>query len=552
MKHTKFRFPNFIFLVLLCCLLFSCDDKKQVSENSKKGDIIREKAILYFNKSQYDSAFYNFNKAKLVYNSNEKEKIVYVLYYMSYIQQIQCDFAGSEESATEALKIYPEYENISSIYNLLALNYLEQFDYKNALKYNNLCLNLSKSETEKCVNKNNIAYAYMEAKKFFNAKITLENVLQNDSVKNDKANFARLLDNLGYTYYTLKNPKAISLLNQSLHIRDSLKLDYDSTSSLIHLSEYYQNSNSNLAYLFADKAYKIATINNVPNDRILALKYLIASSDANQIKKLSQLQFKISDSINKVRQIAKNEFSKIKYDSKKATTEAVKYKNQNSLLYALVGLLILVGILLYFLYKSRNKQKLQKIAYQTETRISKKLHDELANDVYNAMIFAENQDLTSNENKEFLLDSLDTIYARTRNIAKENSDIDTGIEFQENLTSMISSYNSDKVNVIIQNINAINWESLKKDVKISIFRVVQELLVNMKKHSQCSLVIIGFDSKLSTIEITYKDNGIGSAEMLKFKNGLLNVENRIKGVKGSITFETEINKGFKATLIAPK
>ena len=279
---------------------------------------------------------------------------------------------------------------------------------------------------------------------------------------------------------------------------------------------------------------------------------MIASSDANQIKKLSQLQFKISDSINKVRQIAKNEFSKIKYDSKKATTEAVKYKNQNSLLYALVGLLILVGILLYFLYKSRNKQKLQKIAYQTETRISKKLHDELANDVYNAMIFAENQDLTSNENKEFLLDSLDTIYARTRNIAKENSDIDTGIEFQENLTSMISSYNSDKVNVIIQNINAINWESLKKDVKISIFRVVQELLVNMKKHSQCSLVIIGFDSKLSTIEITYKDNGIGSAEMLKFKNGLLNVENRIKGVKGSITFETEINKGFKATLIAPK
>ena len=74
----------------------------------------------------------------------------------------------------------------------------------------------------------------------------------------------------------------------------------------------------------------------------------------------------------------------------------------------------------------------------------------------------------------------------------------------------------------------------------------------MKKHSQCSLVIIGFDSKLSTIEITYKDNGIGSAEMLKFKNGLLNVENRIKTVKGSITFETEINKGFKAILFAPK
>lgn len=551
MKYLQFRFPNFIFTLLLISILFSCTETKKKDE-TKEADFLLKKGLSNYEKQQFDSTFYYFNKAKLIYNPKEKEKIVYALFFMADVQLIQCDFAGSEETATEALKTFPEYKNISSIYNLLALNYLEQLDYKNALKFNNLCLNLSKTESEKCVLKNNSAHIFMEAKNFNKAKTVLENVLQNDSVKNDKANYARILDNLGYTYFKLNNPKAITLLNQSIHIRNSLKIDYDCTSSLIHLSEYYQNSNVSLAYSFADKAFKIASKYRVPNDRILALKYLIASSEANQTKKLSLLQFKISDSINKVRQIAKNEFSKIKYDSKKATTEAVKYKNQNSLLYALVGLLILVGILLYFLYKSRNKQKLQKIAYQTETRISKKLHDELANDVYNAMIFAENQDLTSNENKEFLLDSLDTIYARTRNIAKENSDIDTGIEFQENLTSMISSYNSDKVNVIIQNINAINWESLKKDVKISIFRVVQELLVNMKKHSQCSLVIIGFDSKLSTIEITYKDNGIGSAEMLKFKNGLLNVENRIKGVKGSITFETEINKGFKATLIAPK
>ncbi|WP_395054940.1 hypothetical protein [Flavobacterium sp.] len=551
MKYLQFRFPNFIFTLLLSSILFSCTETKKKDE-TKEADFLLKKGLSNYEKQQFDSTFYYFNKAKLLYNPKEKEKIVYALFFMADVQLIQCDFAGSEENATEALKTFPEYKNISTIYNLLELIYLEQFDYKNALKYNNLCLNLSKTESEKCVLKNNSAHVFMEAKNFIKAKTVLENVLQNDSVKNDKANYARILDNLGFTYFKLNNPKAISLLNQSLQIRDSLKLDYDSTSSLIHLSEYYQNSNSDLANSFADKAYKIATINKVPNDRILALKFLISTSNSNQSKKLAQIQFKISDSINRVRQIAKNEFSKIKYDSKKATTEAVKYKNQNSLLFVLVGLLILIGILLYFLYKSRNKRKLQKIVYQTETRISKKLHDELANDVFNAMTFAENQDLNSDENKEYLLDTLDTIYARTRNIAKENSDIETGTKFQENLMAMISSYISNDVNVIVQDSNAINWQNVKKEVKISLFRIVQELLVNMKKHSQCTIVIIGFKTQKSTVEITYKDNGIGTSEMLKFKSGLQNAENRILVVKGTITFETESNKGFKATLIAPK
>lgn len=552
MKQLQFRFPNLIFIIILISIVSSCKDKNQVLESTKKADLLQKKGFSNFEKQQFDSTFYYFNKARLLYNPVEKEKIAYTLFFMAYVQQIQCDFSGSEETATEALKIFPEYENISSVYNLLAINYLEQFDYKNALKYNNLCLKLSKTELEKCIFKNNSAHIYMEAKNFNKAKIVLENVLQNDSVKNDKANFARVLDNLGYTYFKLNNSKAISLLNQSLQLRDSLKIDYDSTSSLIHLSEYYQNSNSDLANRFADKAYKIATTNKVPNDRILALKFLISNSNTNQSKKLAQLQFKISDSINRVRQIAKNEFSKIKYDSKKATTEVVKYKNQNSLLFVLVGLLILVGILLYFLYKLINKRKLQKIAYQTETRISKKLHDELANDVFNAMTFAENQDLNSDENKEYLLDTLDTIYARTRNIAKENSDIETGTKFQENLMAMISSYISNDVNVIVQDSNAINWQNVKKEVKISLFRILQELLVNMKKHSQCTIVIIGFKTQKSTIEITYKDNGIGTSEMLKFKSGLQNAENRILAIKGTITFETESNKGFKAILIAPK
>jgi hypothetical protein len=41
----------------------------------------------------------------------------------------------------------------------------------------------------------------------------------------------------------------------------------------------------------------------------------------------------------------------------------------------------------------RNRQERLKLVIILETRISKQLHDELANDVFYAMTFAETQDL---------------------------------------------------------------------------------------------------------------------------------------------------------------
>jgi bifunctional pyridoxal-dependent enzyme with beta-cystathionase and maltose regulon repressor activities len=69
-----------------------------------------------------------------------------------------------------------------------------------------------------------------------------------------------------------------------------------------------------------------------------------------------------------------------------------------------------------------------------------KLHDELANDVYQTMAFVEMQDLSYSYNKETLLDNLDTIYSRTRNISKENSTIAMGPDYIPNLKEMISDF----------------------------------------------------------------------------------------------------------------
>ena len=78
--------------------------------------------------------------------------------------------------------------------------------------------------------------------------------------------------------------------------------------------------------------------------------------------------------------------------------------------------------------------------------------------------------------------------------------------------------------------------------KMTIYRVLQELMTNMKKHSKASIAVLSFQTINQKLTITYKDNGVGCD--LKKQNGLLNTENRIKTINGTITFESQPKNGF--------
>ncbi|PKP14876.1 MAG: hypothetical protein CVU07_12640, partial [Bacteroidetes bacterium HGW-Bacteroidetes-23] len=198
-----------------------------------------------------------------------------------------------------------------------------------------------------------------------------------------------------------------------------------------------------------------------------------------------------------------------------------------------------------------NNRKLQQSTYLTETRISKRIHDELANDVFNAMTFVQTQNLEKTEVKEVLLDTMDHIYQRTRDISKENSDIRTDENFGPDFFQMIDSYSDNSMNVIKKISSELNWQKMSAEKKITVFRVVQEFLINTKKHSEATLVIIDFLEQKNRLILTYTDNGIGLKKAQNRKSGLQNAENRILAIKGRLIFDTAIQKGFKATVFIP-
>jgi len=550
MIAKKLHFP--ICIIWILSFLVSCQNQNDKKIENKVYDALIEKASNYNTNQKYDSAFYYYYKAKEACSTNEKDRIAYALFNLAGIQQKHGDFAESEATATKIIALNPSKSYIYCTYNLLGLGYLEQYNYQSAINYFNLASKTTVNQSEKLVYNNNIGYALLESKKYTQAQQLLTKTIQNKLLITDKSNYARVLDNLGFTYFKMNNPKAIDYLKQSFKIRDSLKNDYELIASFVHLSEYYQKSNQALAREYATKAYQAATRSNSPDDRLEALKLLITNSDTNEIKSLALKQIHISDSITIVRQTAKTQFAKIKYDASLALKESENQKTQKQLYLSLAVFITSLSLVLFIAIRSRNKRKLQIIGYETETRIAKKLHDELANDVFNTMTFADTQNLTDPIKKELLLENLDKIYTQARNISKENNQIDTDENFEQILKEMLSGYSSSQVNVIINKINTIEWLKLKKESKIAMYRTLQELMVNMKKHSQCSLVLIGFENLKNTIEINYSDNGIGCADVLKFKKGLQNAENRIFTLKGSIIFESEPNKGFKAKVIIQK
>ncbi|MFB9273026.1 sensor histidine kinase, partial [Lutibacter litoralis] len=115
------------------------------------------------------------------------------------------------------------------------------------------------------------------------------------------------------------------------------------------------------------------------------------------------------------------------------------------------------------------------------------------------------------------------------------------------LKNLLTSFNTTTTTIILKNSSEVTLEEIAKDKQIEIYRIMQELMVNMQKHSKATLVAISFKKTADEYVINYSDNGKGVDQSeLKVRNGLKNVETRIKSINGLITFETSLNKGFKA------
>jgi len=209
--------------------------------------------------------------------------------------------------------------------------------------------------------------------------------------------------------------------------------------------------------------------------------------------------------------------------------------------------------------------KIIKAQEQERQRISREIHDGPAQIMANVVLKAElcdrliDMDLNKAKNelsllKDIVRDSLKDIRKIIYDLMPMSLD-DLGliptierliINFKDE-TNINVDFSYDKKNEIKESI-----------IQLTIFRIVQEGLNNIKKHSKANNVIIILNIGIEKIYLKIKDDGIGFNVNEKIDSldnklgfGLYNIRERVDLLKGKIDIESELNKGTKIDVVIP-
>ncbi|SHL27617.1 tetratricopeptide repeat-containing sensor histidine kinase [Chryseobacterium polytrichastri] len=552
--------------LIFLLLFYSCskNNTEQIKQISNQTSFF-EKAWEFKDKGDTDNAVANFYKAKDAFlQEKDSAGAGKSLVNIAIILTEKGDYFGAQETSLAASNFFnsqkkSNYEYIKSNYNNLGIASYNLKDFQNSLKFYDLAIKFSNDALDTRIYLNNKAKT-LQATKNYKEALKIYNQIFKEVSKNKKE-YSRTLTNLAKTKW-LEDPKynPVPELTQALDIRLREKDLWGLNSSYAHLSDYYiKEEKYDFALTFAKKMYEVAKLIKSPDDQIEALQKLVISESPQNSKKYFLLYQKLNDSIYISRSKAKNQFAVIRYDveKNKAENELLKAntaEQQNQILkqYFLVACLVLALIIIIIWYRRRQirlKQENELKIKNNQLKLSKKVHDVVANGIYQVMAKIENQE---NIDKNEMLDELEFVYEKSRDISYEKIDSKEDEEdFSKKISQLVASFKNESINTYVAGNDETIWKDFKVSSQDEVYQIIRELLVNMKKHSQADRVVFKFERVNNFITISYTDNGIGISGELIYKNGLTSTVSRIENIHGEIIFDTEIEKGLKITISFP-
>lgn len=552
MKHL---IPFFISLQIFV----SCTKQKEVKPPA---NLSYEQAGQLQDKGQEDSAFQAYNKAKEIFLSHKNNfGAAKCLVNMGIISSNKSDYYGAQEISLSAIGLLQSsdishQDYIRSNYNNLGIATHNLEDYQSALRFFNLALQFSKDTFNNNIIRNNMAKSY-EMIGQYNAALKLYSQVLKGNKRNDKE-YARTITNISYIRWLQNNHyNPVPNYLKSLHIRQKNQDLWGQNSSFYHLSDYYNERKPDSAYFYATQMFVIASKLKSLDNQVEALRRLMRSSTGKALKGYFKSFDLFNDSLQAQRKKSKNQFALIRYETERrkaelliSQAENIQRKTDLSRRNIILCFLLLSILFLVWWYQKRKfslRQQTELEIKKTELNYVKKIHDRVANKVYQVMSEVENSTILE---RERIVDQLEGLYYITRDISYERSDLSPGLNFIQQLHQMVKSYESHEVGITTVGNEEELWSQVSFGVKTELYYIIQELLTNMRKHSKANFVVLKFKQMQRQISITYIDNGIGMKHFNK-KNGLNNTENRIKLISGSIIFDSSQQEEFKIVIVFP-
>ncbi len=541
-----------ILLFAILLIFFSC--KKGTVTTSDNEFYI--KARICRSSNNYDSAFYYYNLAKNEYlKINDSLGVGNSLVNMAMIQTNKGDFYGGIESSFEANKFLRREDDsvfkvrLATNYNNIGLSYNFLKDYKKSIFFYGKALKYIEIKENKFICYNNIGDLLINEGNYELAKIYLNKAI----LANNPINYSRAINNLAKAKFLInKSYNPLSEFNKALDIRKQINDGQGLNSSFETLSTYYLDKDKKLSLEYAKKMLKEATYNKSPDDQITALRRIISLEPETYLKNFEKLD-SINENVQTSRNKHKSQFAMVRYDVEQKNAENQKLTADNKVERIKrnvgIGSLSILLIFGFFYYKKRKKRLEQEKELEvknTQLKMSKKVHDVVANGLYHMMIDVQNN---PEIDKTRILNDIEKMYEESRDISHENI---AEKDFAQRFINMITSYSSEDQRVLPVSYKESIWENIPYNTQLELYYIIREILVNMKKHSKAKRASVKFEKNDKNLIIRYTDNGVGIGDLNKQKGtGIHNTENRIESIGGDITFEKNPTGGLIIEITIP-
>ena len=553
----------------------------------------------YTDKVVMDSAVINYQNAEKIYFGIKDNIGIGRMHVKMATAKFRArDYLGSEKSAIMALTYIRlannkllEYEANST----LGLACVETKDYEKANEYFLKAYTIAKEENlenlgqyqSKAISLNNLGFLnlksgnYKEALSYFNQA----NQDPNLSIEFPEL-YATILDNKAKAKLKLGDFTNLpGEFLEPLKIRRNFNLSPEIVNSNINLSEYYQVKGiADSAIYYAHEAYNLAKKTNILNLKLISVQQLSKVDTSNE-SKLSREQIYLTDSLLQAERNVSEKFARIEYetDEFKRQKEQLAIQNRNIILFALLAVFIVVLLYIIRDQRSRNKyfrlreeqqkaneeiyslmlsqqKKLDEVVIKEKQRIGQELHDGVLGRLFGARLNLDSLNKKGDElaiaGRDHYISELKFIEQDIREISHELSREKFALinNFVAILTNLFEeqknlSENTDFKYIIDQ---AIKWDKVDNDLKINIYRIIQESLQNINKYAKAKNVSVNLLKDADNLHVSIIDDGIGFEVSKKSKGiGLQNISSRVATCKGTFEIKSKPAKGTTITIDLP-
>jgi tetratricopeptide (TPR) repeat protein len=542
----------FLIIVLTGCF-FGCNSKK---DNSSAEYTDYERGLYYYSQNNLDSAFLMFTR--YVNDANDSLKKASAYRCMGDMQWEVGDLHAAEENATSTIRTLDpinkaHHAELSYAYNLLGNVQMDLEQYDEAITMYGKARSFATDATFLADLLNGEALALQKKGNLQSAIVLYDSMLLLSP--SDRSLFARIIDNRAKTKWLQDSSyPALPEFWQALNIRTDSQYNRGLNASYAHLADYYTRTNRDSALWYATRMFHQAQVIQNTDARLEAIDKLIRLDNFSSLKHW-YAEFKhLNDSTRLSRDSTRNRYALIRYDAQKTKADNLELKERvNRQVFWILGLIILGTGLIAGLYawnakrKKRMKEEAEEAIRDSKLEMSRKVHDVVAGGLYNIMNELEH---VKEVEKDPLLDKIEGLYEKSRNISYEDVSVTDNDEYDKDLFRLLKSFANEEINVFLvgghrflNDLTALQ----KRELKL----VLNEIMINMKKHSKAKNVVIQFRQDDGHGLINYKDDGIGFSADHTAGNGLNNTVSRMKALKGDINFGKTDRGGLTISISFP-